>query len=212
MLQIYKYTPEAQDFVKSKAKSEPWLHIAIAPNGDYDIYVWDTRQVIESGRAKRIPVTVADCELNFAEDNLSALQGNNKTGKLMQNLQKFVSNAVRVAQSAASITGKRNVIDCFCKQIIYSSPRFKDERYYTWLIGVKYPLKRRFKETVETTWRLARIYADNRADYMATDYDYDGRHPEEASKLKELVAKLGIEPVMSEYKAGATPCSATFKE
>jgi hypothetical protein len=55
---IAKYTEKfkkAIDSSRIKAKPEPWLHIAIfASNNNtggsiYAIYVWDTRQVIESG-------------------------------------------------------------------------------------------------------------------------------------------------------------------
>jgi hypothetical protein len=53
---ILKYTNEVRNILGSKAKAEPWLHVAITKEDDkhdnktvinYIIYIWDTREVIE---------------------------------------------------------------------------------------------------------------------------------------------------------------------
>lgn len=60
------YTEQVQEMLKSKTKPEPWLHVVVLGDGNnvtyartkdkkdaervvYAIYVWDTRQVVETG-------------------------------------------------------------------------------------------------------------------------------------------------------------------
>ena len=51
-MKILRYTESVQKQLNSKTKSEPWLHVVIKDNGEYAIYVWDTRKVIETGKTK----------------------------------------------------------------------------------------------------------------------------------------------------------------
>lgn len=51
---IRRYTDKIQQVLKSKTKTEPWLHVVLQHQRDdvnsalaWAIYVWDTRQVIE---------------------------------------------------------------------------------------------------------------------------------------------------------------------
>lgn len=57
---VYRYNETIQKRIGSNTKPEPWLHVAICNrimknDGKlflfYAIYVWDTRQVIETGKA-----------------------------------------------------------------------------------------------------------------------------------------------------------------
>lgn len=49
---VYRYTPELQQFLHAKTKSEPWLHVVKVSTPMSDrlaIFIWDTRKVIEEG-------------------------------------------------------------------------------------------------------------------------------------------------------------------
>lgn len=65
---ILRYTPEVQKQLGSKTKPEPWLHVCMQ-NDMYAIYVWDTRQILESGKY-RFPATGP-----IANDNRMPLVG-----------------------------------------------------------------------------------------------------------------------------------------
>jgi hypothetical protein len=59
---INRHEKSIQFHTKLRAKSEPWLHIAIYSDTAgirviYAIYVWDTRQIIESGT---LPMSMVD--------------------------------------------------------------------------------------------------------------------------------------------------------
>lgn len=57
-LTVYRYSDELQHCLHSKIKAEPWLHIYLGPRNEgkgrnfvyYCIFVWDTRQVLDSGK------------------------------------------------------------------------------------------------------------------------------------------------------------------
>lgn len=57
-MRIVRYNNEqVQQELRAKTKPEPWLHVCITdayPNGEsmYAIYVWDTRQIVETGKCK----------------------------------------------------------------------------------------------------------------------------------------------------------------
>lgn len=46
---VYRYDERIQRQMSSKLEAKPWLHIAVNNFGDYAIYVWDTREIIETG-------------------------------------------------------------------------------------------------------------------------------------------------------------------
>jgi hypothetical protein len=62
-MKILRYTDKVQEALSEKTKAEPWMHIALAPLNlgpfmvqFYAIYVWDTREVVETGELKDIPM------------------------------------------------------------------------------------------------------------------------------------------------------------
>lgn len=98
-MKVGRYTDEIQAKLNTKTKPEPWLHIAIAAeyhpdnrgNGEMEwaIYVWDTREVIESGsksyhvqgRGKVLDLALASVQTVAVKDNKEDLAG--KAGNLI---------------------------------------------------------------------------------------------------------------------------------
>jgi hypothetical protein len=54
---ISKYTSEIKQFVlKSKTEPAPYLHCVMTEDGKFAIYVWDSREIVESGRFESMHV------------------------------------------------------------------------------------------------------------------------------------------------------------
>lgn len=51
MPNVYRYTKELQYWIQAKINAEPWMHVIFC-GGKYAIYVWDTRQILETGAGK----------------------------------------------------------------------------------------------------------------------------------------------------------------
>lgn len=58
---ILRYTANMQKLFKAKTKPESWLHIGFKQThrdgGYFVIFVWDTRQAIEEGKASAVDIT-----------------------------------------------------------------------------------------------------------------------------------------------------------
>lgn len=85
---IFRYDQNLQRILKSKVKPEPWLHCALYANSkrsrndvtrgySYAIYVWDTRQVLDSGWVPVEQLNLNDSMrvLRGALDNREPLKG-----------------------------------------------------------------------------------------------------------------------------------------
>lgn len=51
-MRIFVYNEVAKKAIKAKAETQDWLHVAINDKGEYAIYIWDTREVIATGKTK----------------------------------------------------------------------------------------------------------------------------------------------------------------
>lgn len=51
---VFKYDIAAQSCSQCHVKPEPWLHIAIDRTGWFNVYVWDTREVVGYGFNARL--------------------------------------------------------------------------------------------------------------------------------------------------------------
>jgi hypothetical protein len=87
MFGILRYNKYIQSILKTKTNPEPWLHIIIVGEDDkgvdprlysstvdYAIYIWDTREVIETGTVKlRAVYTMWHKMTQMAHDNYQQL-------------------------------------------------------------------------------------------------------------------------------------------
>jgi hypothetical protein len=70
-MKILVYNATAQAKIGAKTNPEPWMHVVITNNNEFAIFIWDTREVIETGKcAKDIDFT--GCE--NARDNRKELK------------------------------------------------------------------------------------------------------------------------------------------
>lgn len=52
-MKIFRYTEAVQQALRLKLNPEPWMHVILDnTNGVFAIYVWDTRQIVFSGKIK----------------------------------------------------------------------------------------------------------------------------------------------------------------
>jgi hypothetical protein len=72
---IAKYTESMQKTLNSTTKPEAWLHVAINSVGEWSIYVWDTREILETGEIKTLRFSF---RYEPAMDNLLPLIGKTK--------------------------------------------------------------------------------------------------------------------------------------
>jgi hypothetical protein len=70
-MKILVYNATAQAKIGAKTNPEPWMHVVITNNNEFAIFIWDTREVLETGKcAKDIDFT--GCE--NARDNHKELK------------------------------------------------------------------------------------------------------------------------------------------
>lgn len=67
MIQILRYTEAIQKALGCKTKPEPWLHIGISSDGHYGIWIWDTRQILETGKCDADKVNGTPAKDNHKE-------------------------------------------------------------------------------------------------------------------------------------------------
>lgn len=98
-MDIVRYTPEIQALLKSKTKPEPWLHCGIY-DGNYVIWVWDTRDVVESGTSDAAWSFKLPKSRQYANDNHVPLHGN-----VPSYMQKYSSMQYWPAEAVAKAEG-----------------------------------------------------------------------------------------------------------
>lgn len=69
-MKIFRYTADFQKEAGLKFKAEPWMHIAVTDSNEYAIYVWDSRQVLETGKLSKLPA-----QASIANDNKKPIVG-----------------------------------------------------------------------------------------------------------------------------------------
>lgn len=113
-MKILRYTEDVQKQISSKVKPEPWLHIGIA-DGQYAIWVWDTRQIVGTGKCSPYDVVGTP-----AKDNRKPLSG--------QNAENF--SFERQRKQRASRPASPNDIDA-CNSGQEFKERLRNWRYIT---------------------------------------------------------------------------------
>jgi hypothetical protein len=86
---VYRYNKELQNIIGSKINPEPWMHLVVNTQGwymngvashekpMYAIYIWDTRQVLESGNFDKNIINQLPRE-STAKDDRKPLIGSGK--------------------------------------------------------------------------------------------------------------------------------------
>lgn len=222
---IFRYNADIQSAIKAKTEAQPWLHIAVSEKG-YDIYVWDTREVIESGKIKGKLISVA--ELNktlgrncqFANDNLTPLKGKCNNDWIGRLGKWFSSNRDNFAKIAA-MSGHSGPITIY--QSIQNTTSFDDERYPYWNIGLDYVYKKPFKANQNRRFTILGIYDEHSAytTCIRGMYKYDesklseneyNTHVKPFKERLTAFAKIGFTPDSKLlWQAGATPMDGTIK-
>jgi hypothetical protein len=91
-MKILAYSPELQKQLKSKVEPAPWLHAGIMKDGNFGIWVWDSRDLLEHGHLKN-PEDITGKPVN---DNREALKGSG-ADKLDLTIEKMSFNDLRTA-------------------------------------------------------------------------------------------------------------------
>ena len=99
-MKILRYDERVQQQLKSKTKPEPWLHIALADSNDrsyvFAIYIWDTREVIETGTTDN--VTMYSLDGNIAKDNHTMIKGGNSKDIVARINNAFMLSSMSVSE------------------------------------------------------------------------------------------------------------------
>ena len=201
---IVRYNENVQIYCKAKTKPEPWMHCAMIEDG-YDIYVWDTREVIETGKLKSMPQVVKDASFTFAEDNLQALNGKNCTSKAILAMAKLRDDAMKSMHAIFEMYSSFKVIASGFNQAIYQNTSFAAGHYYTWRGWVKFLRKQPFKKTEEVTKTIIRLYVSGSADTTIDLTRLFNSDQRKYADIKSMFANLGFNIDDDEVRQGYTP-------
>jgi hypothetical protein len=75
---VLRYNPELQEKLGAKTKAEPWMHCFVG-EGEYFIYIWDTRKLIEKGNSKNAWMHKLGKNVAYAKDNHKPIDGLSKS-------------------------------------------------------------------------------------------------------------------------------------
>ena len=125
---ILRYNEHLKNKIGSKTKPEPWMHIVIIVNSvtgrgavktrkcSYAVYVWDTREIIETGSFDyKQPINYLEMYADKARDNHEPLVGSGSSTFNVSVFQK-VSQTDSLKRSQDSAIREQNKIRKFLKR------------------------------------------------------------------------------------------------